>query len=120
MLAPLSEARPAAVLSGALAAHYPGSILAKWDNAQMTAGQTQALARHALGETAYDAALSRGAAMDEDEVVRYAVGEFQRVAGLLAQPGAQARTHRRARRPGRTERPRVRPAPHEACSPPSG
>jgi hypothetical protein len=48
MLAPLSEARPAAVLSGALAAHYPGSILAKWDNAQMTAGQTQALVRDAL------------------------------------------------------------------------
>jgi hypothetical protein len=33
MLAPLSEARPAAVLSGAFAAQYPGSILAKWDNA---------------------------------------------------------------------------------------
>jgi hypothetical protein len=74
--------------------------LAKWDSAQMTAGQTQALARDALGETAYDTALSRGAEMDEDEVARYAVGEFQRVAGLLAQPG--------------TERPRVRPAPHEA------
>jgi hypothetical protein len=28
--------------------------------------------------------------MDEDEVVRYAVGEFQRVAALLAQPGARA------------------------------
>ena len=51
MLAPLSEARPAALLSGALAANYPGSILAKWDIAQMTVGQTQALARHALGET---------------------------------------------------------------------
>ena len=64
--------------------------MAKWDNAQMTAGQTQARARDALGEAAYDAALSRGAAMDEDEVVRCAVGEFRRVAGLLAQPGAQA------------------------------
>jgi hypothetical protein len=28
--------------------------------------------------------------MDEDEVVRYAVGEFQRVAALLAEPGVQA------------------------------
>jgi hypothetical protein len=52
--------------------------------------QTQVLARHALDEAAYDAAAGRGAAMDDDEVVRYAVGEFQRVAALLAQPGAQA------------------------------
>jgi hypothetical protein len=37
--------------------------------------------------------------MDEDEVVRYAVGEFQRVAALLAKPG----THRPARRPGRRQ-----------------
>jgi hypothetical protein len=28
--------------------------------------------------------------MDEDEIVRYAVGEFQRVAALLAEPGARA------------------------------
>ena len=28
--------------------------------------------------------------MDENEVVRYAVGEFQRVAALLAEPGARA------------------------------
>ena len=49
-----------------------------------------ALVRHALGEAAYDAAVGRGAAMDDDEKVRYAVGEFQRVAALLAQPGARA------------------------------
>jgi hypothetical protein len=28
--------------------------------------------------------------MDDDEGVRYAVGEFQRVAALLAKPGAHA------------------------------
>jgi hypothetical protein len=30
------------------------------------------------------------AAMDEDEAVRYAVGELRRVAALLAEPGARA------------------------------
>ena len=55
----------------------------------MATGKTQALAQHALGEAAYDAAAGRGAAMDDDEVVRYAVGEFQRVAALLAEPGTR-------------------------------
>jgi predicted ATPase len=89
MLARLGEAGPAAVLSGAFAAHFPASISAR-TNEQMATGKTQDLARHALGETAYSAAFGRGAAMDDDEIVRYAVGEFQRVAELLAQPVAQA------------------------------
>ena len=59
-----------------------------YENEQMATGKTLALARHALGEAAYAAALSRGAAMDDDEVVGYAVGEFRRVTALLAQPGA--------------------------------
>jgi hypothetical protein len=46
--------------------------------------------RRELGEAAYVAAAGRGAAMDDDEIVRYAVGEFQRVAALLAEPGAPA------------------------------
>jgi non-specific serine/threonine protein kinase len=90
MLARLGEAGPAAVLCGALAAHFPASISASNEHERMAIDQTQALIRHALGEAAYNAAVSRGAAMDEDEVVRYAVGEFQRVAALLAEPGAQA------------------------------
>ena len=90
MLARLGEAGPAAVLSGALAAHFPASISASNENERTAAGKTQALARHALGEAAYVAAVGRGAAMDEDEVVRYAVGEFQRVAALLAQPDVPA------------------------------
>ena len=33
----------------------------------------------ALGEAAYSAALGRGAAMDENEVADYALGEFRRL-----------------------------------------
>jgi predicted ATPase len=90
MLARLGEAGPAAVLSSAFAAHFPASISARNENEQVATGKTQALARHALGEAAYVAAAGRGAAMDDDEIVRYAVGEFQRVAALLAEPGAPA------------------------------
>jgi hypothetical protein len=90
MLARIGEATPAAVLSGALAAQFPASISARNKNEQTTTGRSRALARAALGEAAYDAAAGRGAAMDEDEAVAYAVGEFERVAALLAQPGAQA------------------------------
>jgi hypothetical protein len=89
MLARLGEAGPVAVLSGALAAHFPASISAN-ENERMAAGQTQALARDALGEAAYNAAAGRGAVMDDNEVVRYAVGELRRVAALLAQPGVPA------------------------------
>jgi hypothetical protein len=88
-LARLGEAEPAAVLSGALAAQFPASISARTDERRSTS-QTQALARHALGEAAYGAAAGRGAAMDENEVVGYAVGELRRVSGLLAEPSARA------------------------------
>ena len=87
MLARLGETEPAAVLSGAFAAHL---LSAQNENEQTATRQTQALARHTLGEAAYDDAAGRGAAMDEDEIVAYAVGEFQRVAEMLGQPGEQA------------------------------
>jgi hypothetical protein len=90
VLARVGEAGPAAVLSEAVAAHFPGSLLAVHENERRATGKAQALARDALGEADYDAAAGRGAAMDDDEVVRYAVGEFQRVAALLAEPGAPA------------------------------
>ena len=99
MLARLGEAGPAAVLSGALSAHFPASISADNEQDRVATAKTQALARGALGAGAYDAAASRGAAMDDNEVVRYAVSEFQRVAALLrdqrnAYPaGAAARAH---------------------------
>jgi Lantibiotic dehydratase, N terminus len=48
-------------------------------------------------------------------VIRYAGGEVRRVAGLLAGPGVRAPHAPPGRRPGRTERPQVRPAPHEVC-----
>jgi hypothetical protein len=59
------------------------------DPCTKTSGWRPAPARYTLGEAAYNAVLRRGAAMDEDEVVWYAVSVFQRVAALLAQPGAQ-------------------------------
>jgi hypothetical protein len=90
VLARLGEAGPAAVLSGAFTAHFPGPQSSWYEDEQGRAEPDQALVRHALGEAAYDAAVSGGAAMDHDEIVVYAVGEFQRVAALLAQPGAQA------------------------------
>jgi hypothetical protein len=90
MLAQFGQAGPAAVLAGAVSAHFPASVLALPQDARMAIDEARSLARRTLGEAAYNAALGRGASMDEDEVVGYAVGEFQRVAALLAEPGAQA------------------------------
>ena len=90
MLARLGQAEPAAVLAGAFSAHFPASVSAMNEDARMAIDEAQSLARHTLGEAAYSAALGRGAAMDEDQVVGYAVGEFRRLAALLAEPGAQA------------------------------
>jgi hypothetical protein len=90
VLARLGEAGPAAVLAGALAAHFPASISTRNEGERRATDKTQALARDALGEAAYDAALSRGAAMDDDETVGYAVSEFRRVAALLEELGARA------------------------------
>jgi hypothetical protein len=89
VLARLGEAEPAAVLSGAFSAHFPLDISAVQKDEKMVIGEAQSLARRGLGE-AYSAALARGAAMGDDEVVGYALGECRRVAALLAAPGAQA------------------------------
>ena len=90
VLARLGEAEPVAVLSGAFSAHFPLDISAVHQDEKMEISGAQSLARHALGEAAYSAALGRGAAMDDDEVVGYAQGEFRRLADLRAEPGAQA------------------------------
>ena len=90
VLARLGEAEPAAVLSGAFSAHFPPDISAVHQDVKMGVEEAQSLARHALGEAAYGAALARGAAMDDDELVGYAQGEFRRLAALRAEPGAQA------------------------------
>jgi len=78
------------VLSGAFSAHFPPDISAVHQDVKMGVEEAQSLARHTLGEAAYSAALSRGAAMDDDELAGYAQGEFRRLAALRAEPGAQA------------------------------
>jgi predicted ATPase/class 3 adenylate cyclase len=90
VLARLGEAEPAAVLSGAFSAHFPPHISPVHQDVKMDIGEAQSLARPALGEAAYSAALAQGAAMDDDEVVGYAQGEFRRLAALRAEPGVQA------------------------------
>ena len=89
-LARLGEAEPAAVLSGAFSAHFPPDISAVHQDVKMGVEEAQSLARHALGEAAYGAALARGAAMDDDELAGYAQGEFRRLAALRAEPGTRA------------------------------
>ena len=109
-LARLGEAEPAVVLSGAFSAHFPPDISAVHEDEKMGIGEAQSLARRTLGEAAYSAALARGAAMDDDEVVGYAQGEFRRLAALRAEPGAQAPESppgpARPSRPGMTALPR--------------
>jgi predicted ATPase/class 3 adenylate cyclase len=90
VLARLGEAEPAAVLSGAFSAHFPPDISPVHQDVKMDIGEAQSLARHALADAAYSAALARGAALDDDEVVGYTQGEFRRLAALRAEPGAQA------------------------------
>jgi hypothetical protein len=43
-----------------------------------------------LGDIAYSTALGRGAAMDDDQVTDYALGEFQRLAARLTARDARA------------------------------
>ena len=69
VLARLGEAEPAAVLSGAFSAHFPPDISAVDQDQKMGIGEAQSLARRTFGEAAYSVALTRGAAMDDDEVV---------------------------------------------------
>ncbi len=90
VLARIGEAEPAAVLSGAFSAHFPPDISSVHKDERLEIGEAQALARHALGEAAYSAAVRRGATMDDDEVVSYAQGEFRRLATSRAEPAAQA------------------------------
>jgi hypothetical protein len=89
VLARLGEAEPAAVLAGAVSAHFPLSLASFYKTERLEIDEAQSLARHALGEAAYSAAFGRGTAMDDDEA-DYALGEFRRVAALPAEPGAQA------------------------------
>jgi predicted ATPase len=90
VLAQLGEAEPAAVLAGAVSAHFPLSIAATYHYERLEIDEALVPARRALGEAGYGAALGRGAAMNDHEVADYALGEFRRLAALLAESGAQA------------------------------
>ena len=90
VLARLGEAEPSAVLAGAFSAHFTPDISPVPEDERLEIGEARSLARRALGEAAYTAALAQGAAMDEDEVVGYAQGKYRRLASLRAEPGAPA------------------------------
>ena len=98
VLARLGEAEPAAVLAGAFSAHFPPDISAVHEDERLGIGEARSLARRALGEAAYAAALARGAAMDDDQIVEYAQGEYLRLASLPADPVRRHRNHHRALR----------------------
>jgi predicted ATPase/DNA-binding XRE family transcriptional regulator len=89
VLARLGEAEPAAVLAGAVSAHFPLSLVNACKEELLEINEAQILARGTLGEPAYSAAVRRGEAMDDDQVADYALSEFRRLA-LLAEPSAQA------------------------------
>jgi predicted ATPase/class 3 adenylate cyclase len=82
-LAQLGEAEPAAILAGAVSAHFAVTTV----NVRLEADEAQVLARRALGDAAYSTALGRGAAMDDDQVTDFALSEFRR---LLDRPMPQA------------------------------
>jgi predicted ATPase/class 3 adenylate cyclase len=90
VLGRLGEAEPAAVLAGADSARFALSVAAIYPDERLGIDEAQAAARRALGETAHSDALGRGAAMDDDEVVEYALGQFRRLAALIGEPAAQA------------------------------
>ncbi len=90
VLARLGQAEPAAALAGAFSAHFQPDISAVHQDERLGIGEARSLARRALGEAAYSAALAQGAAMDDHEVVEYVRDEYQRLASLRVEPGAPA------------------------------
>ena len=96
VLARLGEAKPAAVLAGADLAHSALSVVNIYRDERLEFDEAQAAARRALGEAAYSTALGQGAAMDDDEVADYALGEFRRLVAVLAEPDTQTPDQRRA------------------------
>ena len=119
VLARLGQAEPAAALAGAFSAHFPPDISAVHQDERLGIGEARSLARRALGETAYSAALAQGAAMDDHEVVEYVQGEYQRLASLRAEPGAPASEP--PPRPGAADPPGMIVLPGKAmCRSPAG
>ena len=79
VLARLGEPEPAAVLAGAVSAHFAHSLVGIYRDERLAIDEAQVPARRALGKAAYSTALGRGATMDDDEVTDYALGEFRRL-----------------------------------------
>jgi predicted ATPase len=90
VLARLGQAETAAVLAGAVSAHFPLSVAATYQYERLEIDEALVPARRALGDAAYSRALGRGAAMGDHEVAEYALGEFRRLPALLAESNAQA------------------------------
>jgi hypothetical protein len=90
VLVRLGEFEPAAVLAGADLARFALSVAAIYPDERLAIDEAQATARGALGEAAYSRALGRGAAMDDDKVTDYALGQFRRLAALIGKPGERA------------------------------
>jgi predicted ATPase/class 3 adenylate cyclase len=89
VLARLGEAEPTAVLAGADSSRFALAVAAIYPDERLGIDEAQVTARRALGEAAYASALGRGAAMDDDAVTEYALGQFRRVAALIGEPNAQ-------------------------------
>jgi len=89
VLARLGDAEPAAVLAGFVSTHFPLCLPNFCSDELLAIDQALVPARAALGEPAYHAATRRGASMDENQAADYALGEFRRLAGLLAEPNAK-------------------------------
>ncbi len=93
VLARLGEAEPAVVLTGAVSAHFAVTAANVYID-RLEIDEAHTLARRMLGDVAYSTALGRGAAMDDDQVTDYALGEFRRLAALLTARDARAPDHR--------------------------
>jgi predicted ATPase/transcriptional regulator with XRE-family HTH domain len=84
VLARLGDPEPAAILAGAVAAHFTVAVGNVHAQEQAEIDDTQSNARRALGEAAYTTALRRGAAMDDHEMVDCALAEFRRLTAMSA------------------------------------
>ena len=89
MLAPLGQARPAGAGRSRICA-LPWVYLGRSPRGEDGDHQAQSLARDALGESTYSAALEQGTLMNGNQVVGYAFGELRQAAVVLAELGGQA------------------------------
>jgi len=84
VLARLGDSEPAAILAGAVSAHFAVAVGNVHSQEQAEIDDAQSNVRCALGEAAYTTALRRGAAMDDHQMVDYALAEFRRLTALTA------------------------------------